>query len=360
MKTLDRYIAGIFVKNVITSIIGMAALFWFQSMFTDLYDHTHPMHQILTYHMLNLPQVIVQMSPPGILLATVLTLSGLSRTAELIACHAIGVGLRRIMGVILMIVVVVSALILVANDRILPHVFRVRTDYRYIQMEKRLDFFLDVRRDKIWYRSKNMIYNLQRFDPQLKTIHGMSIYTFDEHFNLIQVIGAEKAEHTEKGWKLRTGAVAVFPSDDAFPLIQDFDKKEVLLEETPKDFLEIEKEVDGLRLKDLYSYIQRMNNAGANTKAYEVKFHSRISQSLIPVVMCLLAVPFSIGRRREGGMAADLGFCLLMTFVYWLTYSVGLAMGSNGALPPVAAAWLSTGLFFGLAIVMIIRKHETT
>lgn len=359
MKTIDRYIAGIFSVNLIVSVLAMTLLFWFQSMFTDLYDHLHPMHQILTYHVLNVPQVMVQMAPPAVMLATVLTLSGMARSVELTACHAIGIGLQHIVTLLLVIVVLVSMLLLVMNDRILPPVFKKRTDYKYRIMQRKQDFFLDFKRDKIWYRSKNMIYNLQRFDPQSQLIHGMSIYTFDENFNLIQVVGAKKAAPSQNGgWKLLNGTIAIFPENDVFPLIQDFEHKDIVIQETPKDFQEIEKEVDGLRLKELYQYINRMKNAGADTKAFEVKFHSRISQSFIPIIMCLLAVPFSVGRRREGGIAKDLGFCLLMTLIYWLSYSISLALGTNGALPPVIAAWSCMFIFGALAIFLVLRRQE--
>src|SRR6478736_3324585 len=111
MKTLDRYIAGIFIRNLAMAVIGMSALFLFQSMFTDLYDHNFPTQQILIYHFMNLPQISVQMAPPAVLLATVLTLSGLSRTHELIACYAIGFGLKRLMTIIAGVVVLVSGTI---------------------------------------------------------------------------------------------------------------------------------------------------------------------------------------------------------------------------------------------------------
>jgi lipopolysaccharide export system permease protein len=357
MKTLDRYIAGIFVQNLILAVISMSMLFLVQQMFSDLYDHNNSITQILYYHFLSLPQIIVQMAPPAVLLATVLSLSGLARTQELVACYSIGFGLRRIMGLVLSIVLMVSCLILVMEDRILPPVYRFRTIYKWQVMDKRTDFFMDIKRDKIWYRSKNMIYNLQRFDSTSKTIIGMSVYTFDDDFNLIQVVSAEKAEFYAKGWKLLNGTVTVFAAGDPFPITKSFVEKEMAISETPKDFQEIEKEVDGLRFKDLHRYIARMKNAGADVKSYEVKFHSRISLSFIPIVMCFLAVPFSLGTRREGGLAKDLGLCLSITFFYWLFYSIGLSLGSNGALPPWLAAWLPSTIFVALAAALIARKQ---
>src|SRR6478609_4786768 len=113
MKTLDRYIAGIFSRNIVLSLFALTLLFLFQAMYTDLYSHEYPTDQILFYHFMNIPLIGVQMAPPGILLATVLTLSGLSRTNELIACYGIGYGLKRLMAIILSVVLVVACLILV-------------------------------------------------------------------------------------------------------------------------------------------------------------------------------------------------------------------------------------------------------
>lgn len=356
MRTLDRYIAEIFLKNLFFAVIAMSLLFLSQAIFPDIYDHAYPMGQIFVYHLLNLPQICIQMAPPAVLLATVLTLSGLARTHELVACYAIGFGLKRLMALILVIVLGLSCMILVVEDRILPPVFKKRTNYYWRVMKNRPDFFLGIKRDKIWYRSRNMIYNLQRFDTHLQVIHGMTVYTFDDEFNLVQVISAKKAEYEDAKWRLFQGTVTLFTPEDPFPLSTDFKEKEILIPETPKEFQEIEKEVDGLGFKGLAHYIQQMKNAGADTKSYEVKLQSRFSLSFIPVVMCFLAVPFSVGSRREGGMAKDLSLCLAITFFYWLFYSVGLSLGSNGVLLPWVAAWLPSAVFMVLAGVLIARK----
>lgn len=357
MKTLDRYLAILFIKSFVLAVIGMVSLYLFQALLGDLIERSYPSNQIIIFHLMHIPQILVQMMPPSILLATVLTLSGLARNNELIACYSIGMGLGRLMALVLSIVFIISCLILVLQDRILPPTYRKRQAYYYQEMEKKVDFYLDVKQDKIWYRSKNLIYNLQLFDARSNTIKGMSVYTFDDGFNLIQVVDAERAEYTPKGWRLMEGTVTVFSDQDPFPLTRKFKEKELMITETPRDFQEIEKEVDGLRLKELWRYVQRMKAAGADTKSYEVKFHSKISLSFIPLVMCILGVPFSVRGRREGGMAKDLGLCLGITFFYWLFYSIGLSLGTNGALPPWLAAWLPSTIFAVLAAALIARQR---
>ena len=359
MKTLDRYISATFLKNFLVSVASITFLYFFQALIGDLFDQEYPARQTLAYALMNMPMIFVQMIPPSVLMATVLTLSGLSRSNELIACYSIGVGLRRLMAVIISMVFMICCFDLVLQDRILPPVFKKRTTYYMREMKGKTDFFLDVKQDKIWYRSKNLIYNLRTFDPKERTIHGMSVYSFDENFRLMQLVDARRAVFTPNGWKLMDGTVTVFSTEDPFPLTKHFEEKELVINETPTDFQEIEKEVDGLRFKELYRYIQRIKSAGTDTKGYEVKFHSRVSLSFIPLVMCILGVPFSTRGRREGGTAKDLGLCLAVTFFYWLFYSVGLSLGTNGALPPWLAAWLPSMIFVALAATLLARQRRS-
>jgi len=357
MRTLDRYLAGIFLKNFILALIAITVLFQFQAFMSQLLEREFPAGQLIVYHMMNVPLVMVQMTAPAVMLATVLTLSGLTRTNELVAAYSIGFGLRRITALLLALVFIISCLLLIVQDRVLPPMFKKRTAYYWRDMKHRTDFYFDVKQDKIWYRSKNLIYNLQRFDAKNKTIHGMAVYDFDNQFNLTQVLDAQLAEYTPQGWKLQNGTVTVFSKEDQFPHTSHFVEKELQIPEKPKDFLEIDKEVDGLRILELKKYIEHMKAAGADTKAYEVKFHSRFSLAFIPIVMCILGVPFSIRGRREEGTAKDLTLCLVVTFFYWLFYSIGLSLGTNGAVPPWLAAWLPSVVFAGLALVLLSRRR---
>ena len=358
MKTIDRYIVALFLKNVAIAAFGLTAIYIFQQVTGMLLEEDYPVRQVLTFNLFQLPGVLVQMIPPSVLIGTVMTLSGLNRTNELTAVFSLGIGLKRIMALLLIFVFAISLGTLFLQDSVLPGLFKRRTNYYWREMKKRTDFYLDVKQNKVWYRSKNLIYNLKAFDLKTQQILGMTVYSFDERFNLVQTVESEKALFTPQGWKLLTGTVTQFMAEDPFPVNQKFNELRLQIPETPKDFQEIEKEVDGLRLVELKNYIDRNKNAGLDTKSYQVKFHSRFSLSFIPLVMCMIGIPFSVRGRREGGLAKDLGICLGITFFYWLFYSIGLSLGSNGAVPPIIAAWGPTLIFMGFALILVARQEK--
>jgi lipopolysaccharide export system permease protein len=180
VRLIARYISGIFLKNFAVSLAAIATLYFFQAVLADLIDHEFAPAQILIYHLMNLPVMLVQLTAPASLIGTVLTLGGLNRSNELVACYSIGVGLQQIVGVVLSVVFMICCFSLVVQDRILPPLYRKSTLYYWHDMKKRADFFVDFKQDKIWYRAKNLIYNLRRFDRKTETIQGMSVYTCDD------------------------------------------------------------------------------------------------------------------------------------------------------------------------------------
>lgn len=325
---------------------------------SQLFNENYPTDQILIYNTLSLAQYMVQMTPPSVLMATVITLSTLSRSNELVACYSIGIGLRQVMTVIFSIVFMICCLTLVMQDRVLPPFFKKQEVFFWHEMKNRPDFFMDFKQDKIWYRSKNFIYNLKSFDLKSNTIFGIAIYAFDEAFRLVEVIEARKAHFSENGWQLEEGTVTLFSAKDDFPMTKSFEHKDLKIDETPRDFQEIEKKVEGLRLKELNRYIDRVKATGTDVKAYRVQFHSKISLSFISLVMCLLAIPFSTRSRREGGLSKDISVCVGVTFIYWVFYSTSLSLGTKGTFNPVIAAWLPTFVFGSLAAGMVYWKWK--
>jgi lipopolysaccharide export system permease protein len=353
MQILARYLATTFFKNLALSLLGLAGLFFFQAVITQMNDYV--LSQLVIYCLYDVPKMMVMVAPPATLIATVLTFSTLSRTNELIACHSIGISLMQMLGVLLPIVFVLCCLSLVAQDRVLPVFHEKRSLYYWREIKHKQDFFLDVKQDKIWYRSNNLIYNLRTFDPKTDRIIGIGVYVFSDQFNLTEFLQAETATYNGKDWELTQGKSTHFDPDTGYPVVEPFKSHILKIKESPKDFKVIEKEVDRLRIKELIRFIDRNKKSGIDSKVFEVKLHSRFSLSFIPIIMCLLALPFSVSRTREGRLGRDLTMAMGITFFYWLSYSVCLSLGQNGTVSPILAAWLPS-IVFGLLAAVLLRR----
>jgi lipopolysaccharide export system permease protein len=152
--------------------------------------------------------------------------------------------------------------------------------------------------------------------------------------------------------------LTLFEEETGYPVTKHFNQQTMTLNETPSDFKEIEKEVETLRLKNLWRYIQRNKSAGIDTHSMEVTFWSKISMALVPLIMALLGIPFASSHQRHSSIARDISLCFFIVIVYWLLFSASLSMGKSGWVPPFWAAWMPNFLFFGFGIFMVLRTKR--
>ena len=247
----------------------------------------------------------------------------------------------------------------VVTDRIIPPLAKARTHFYRTEILKKPDLQTDIKQNKVWYRSKNLIYNLRSFDPKTSEISGLSIYTFDDNFDLVQQIEATKANYENGKWILRNGLLTLFEENTGYPITRHFERQSMRLNESPTDFKEIEKEVETLRLKNLWKYIQRNKSAGIDTHTYEVTFWSKISMALVPLIMALLGIPFASKHQRHSSLARDISLCFFIVVVYWLLFSASLSMGKTGWIHPFWAAWVPNFLFFAFGVFMVLDRKST-
>jgi lipopolysaccharide export system permease protein len=357
VSILDRYIAREFWKGFFSALATFLVLYQGADTLRQNMREEIPAAYALQFALYQLPETFVLLVPAACLMGTLICLSGFARRSELTAMFASGISLARISFVILSLVFMICCASFVVTDRIIPPLNKAREHFYRTEILKKPDLQTDIKHSKIWYRSRNFIYNIRTFDPKKNQIFGISIYTLDSAFQLVQQIEANRAEYSDGKWILKDGLATIFDGRPAFPLTQKFKQQTITLTETPDDFKEIEKEVETLRLKFLWKFIQRNKDAGIDTHGYEVTFWSKISMSLVPLVLTILGIPFSTQHHRQSSIARDASICFGVVVLYWLIFSMALSMGKSGVMPPVIAAWAPSLLFF-LAGIYLVRRGK--
>lgn len=359
MSILDRYIAREFWKGLFASLITFLVLYLGGDTVRQGMRDDVPAAYALQFTLYQLPDVIVLLLPAACLMGTLISLSGFARRNELTAMFASGVSLARISFVLLSLVFMLCCVSFVVTDRIIPPLAKIRSHFLRTVIQGKPDLQTDIKQNKIWYRSRNLIYNLRSFDPRRSEISGLSIYTFSDNFDLVQQIEAATANYQGGKWVLSNGLLTLFEENTGYPVTRHFERQTVTLSESPADFQEIEKEVEALRLKNLWRYIQRNKSAGIDVHVYEVTFWAKISMALVPLIMALLGIPFASRHHRHSSVARDISLCFFIVVIYWLFFSAFLSMGKAGRVPPFWAAWTPNLLFFAFGIFMVLRTKRT-
>jgi lipopolysaccharide export system permease protein len=313
---------------------------------------------LLKYYGYSLPGIMYQMIPVGCLVATVFTLSSLNKTQELTALFSLGMSLARVSAPMLSWIAIISVFSFWLGDRILPEFTKKKNYIYYVDLKKRPGLYSTVNKNKIWYRSKNTLFNIQTLNTEDKTASGMTLYFFDNNWSLIQLIKAKTVVLEKTKWRLQQGTVTLFSSDFDFPVTQKFQKKDIVMGEDVSDLEESATTGDVMSLGQLRKFIKKNKEAGLDTLRYEVDFHGKYGFAFAAFVMSLLAIPFSVNRQRSGGAFVGVGICLGLAFMYWLFYSSSITMGKHGLIPPILAAWGANAVGVAFSFFLLIRLKK--
>lgn len=358
MNRIDRYISGLFLT------FFFASLLVFTTIFTAV-DALGMMGQFksatgeawIAYYAVVIPETLYRMAPVASLLGGVFTLGILNRNNELIALFASGMSLTRVCLSMLVWVVGICAVVFVSGDRILPQ-FAKQKNYIYFRdIKHNPSLYSTVKTNKIWYRSKDAIFYIKTLNEKAKKAQGLTLYYFDESWNLIQMITAREVDLKDSTWKLHDGSVTLFAKESSFPLTSDFKMKTIVMTEDAKDLSASGNTSDVLTLSELTDFIQKNKEAGLDTLRYEVDYHSKFGFSLAPLIMLLLGIPFSVVKGRGGGLMRGVAVSLGLVFAYWIFYSSTLTLGNYGYLAPVLSAWIPNFVMATLAFLLIRRVH---
>jgi lipopolysaccharide export system permease protein len=358
VSILDRYIAKEFWKGLLAAMATFLVLYLGGDTVRQGIKEDIPPAYALQFTLYQLPEVLVLLLAPACLMGTLICLSGLARRNELTAMFASGVSLARISFVLMSLVFMLCCASFIVTDRVIPPLAKAKAHFYRTVIQGKPDLQTDIKQNKIWYRSRNLIYNLRTFDPRKNRISGISIYTFNDRFDLIQQLEATTADYVDGKWVLQDGLLTLFDESNGHPLTKHFETQAITLNESPLDFQEIEKEVETLRLKNLWRYIQRNKDAGIDSHSFETTFWSKISMALVPLIMALLGIPFATQHHRSSSLARDVSLCFFIVLVYWLLFSGALSMGKSGWIPPFWAAWAPNFLFFAFGVFMIVRTRR--
>ncbi len=358
MNLLDRYIASEFWRSFFHALIALLTLFiGVSSLRQGIKKEILPIHA-LQYTLYEVPEVLVLLLPVACLIGAFLSLSAMARRGEIVALFASSVSLLRICLVLLCLAAILSCFSLIITDRVIPPVTKSKNHFQRTVIEKKTSLQTNITRSGIWYKSKNIIYNLGVFHPEGNKIEDLTTYTFNQKFNLVEKVNARVARYKDGHWELTDGRITRFEGVLATPVTTTFKEKAFFLKETPEDFKSIEKEVQTLRLKYLWQFILHNRSAGINTAPQEMLFWSKINLALLPLIMTLIAIPICAQHQRKPNSAKSLTVCLLLMVAYWVFYSFSSSLGRSATLSPLISIFLPTIVFALLGIAMVVKKEK--
>lgn len=357
MNRIDRYTSKLFLGYFVGGLLIFVTIFTAVDAMSTLVSYKDiALGALLEYYSYMAPEIVLKMLPIACLLGVILTLSSMNKANELVALFSSGMSLFRICIPMLIGVVLISYLGFMFGDRVMPTMTKKKNFIFYNDIKRKPNMYSIVKTDRIWYRSKNSIFNIKTLSPDGSKAEGLTLYSFSDDWDLLQMLTAKHVTMLAQNWSLQNGSVTIFSQDSSFPLTSDFKTKVIVMTEDSKDLQSSGQTSDTLTQSELKHFIDKNKAAGLDTVAYEVDYSAKYSFAFAGLVMCLLGIPFSVGRARSGGTMLNVGISIGLVFGYYVLYSSGITLGQHGSLPPFLAAWAPNIVMTALAFFFLWKS----
>lgn len=360
MKILDRYLLREFLLPFGFCLLIFILLYWVIDIFSHLDDFIKnhvPLSTLAQYYLAGIPVVLVQSSPLASLIGAVTCLGRLNKSNELIILRSSGLSWIRISFPIVATGIAITVLTLFLNDSLIPQAMFVTQTIKEENLEKNPSVPQTIVEDVALYGTKNRMFYAKRYDPNQKTLYDLIIFIDDERHHPMAKISAERAEWIVKNkWKLFSCvAYQLGPQDEIVEKPIYYEERTMDLDESPQNFQGKELQIGFMAYQQLESYIERIAVAGENvTRRLLVELYSRVSFPFANLVLILIGIPFAVlPFQTKGGIWAGIGFCVVVSILFYGTYSLFIAFGKAGFLPPWLSAWGANLLFAGTGVVIL-------
>jgi len=352
MNVIDRYIAKIVLSAiliVILAILSLDSFINFIRVSNNIGQGSFDIYSAFHYILFSIPSRIYLIFPFAVPIGSMMGLSYLNGSSELIAMRSAGISTFRIIFSVLKLGIILSLFSFLIGEYVAPITDKIAQREKNIAIYNNLT--LDIKKE-VWVRDKNTYTNIRAVLAD-KSLAGISIYTFNENGTMEHSMYGEKAIHNGNEWVLSNVKKTIFANERL--IIKEYPQ---LKWQTPfnLDLVDIiTSELSNLSISDLYQFAKYLDKNAINSQSYYLQFWQKITAPFTLLVILLFTFPFSISNTRTGKM----GEKLLIGIVIGLVFNMTNKISAEFALLFDFSAFLSATFLSFITLIaslILIRK----
>lgn len=360
MKILVRHL----FMNLLIPLLYLLLVFTLLFVIADLMENAYkflgaetPSMVMIRYFGLRLPSLVIFIVPVCLLLATLYSLSMLTRHNEIVAMRASGISIYRIVRPYLFMGFICFCFTAIVNEVTGPrHAYRADQILLQQKMESDEVFF-----EKIPFENPTARHSwyIESFDTRTYTMRGITLRQLREDGSDEIKITARKGQWLDNRWWFEDGAIQRYnKNNDPVGTAEPFLTREMRnLPEIPEDFMGEAKPAEYQSSLELRKYIATHQFLSPETlNKYEVDFHHKLTMPFICIIATLIGIPVGAHTGRKGALAG----ILLAIGSFFGFYALQFTMeyfAKQMILAPWAGAWTAVIVFSVIGAVEIHRMR---
>lgn len=360
--TLFFYIFRSYIKYV----IGIMALTTFMFI---LFDFIHKSTKylaryqpetphLISYYFYQIPNMLIQGLPIASLLSSVVTMVLLSRTNEITAMRAVGMGPLRIGAPIAFGGILLCFFSFLLGEYVLPHTAKKMHYIQNVLIEKRKEF--GNTGGTRWVRDGKILVNFRNFDAKKKTLSQVRVIHTGKSFRPKRTMEAERGIFIgeRKEWRLSKVKILYFWPNGTLSYTEFRDSYVIKIPIEPSNMTKEQRLPNEMSSEELGEIIQIGELSGSDVLNYKVDKQVKIAFHFASFVVCLIGLKFGYKSERSMETAKSILLAIAIGVSYWFILNAGRALGKRGTLPPFFAAWMANMIIFAISWYSIMKTRR--
>ena len=360
MKILARHL----FKNLLSPLLYLLILFMLLFIIGDLMDNASDFLSsgasplmMLHYYSLQLPSMIIFIVPICLLLATLYSLSQLTRHCEIIAMRASGISIYHIVRPYMLMGFCCFAFTAVVNEYTGP-----KYAYRAHQLIKaQTEASDDVYFEHIPYENPAIGHSwyIESFDTRTFTMQGITLRKRRDDGSDRVKYKAKKGFWLDGRWWFEEVTIQKFDENNNLEgLAESVQTMEMRhLPEIPEDFMGEAKSAEHQSSLELWKYIQTHQFLSPETLTkYEVDFHHKLTMPFICLIATIIGIPVGAHTGRKGAFSGIM-MAIGMFFGFYALQFTMEYLAKQMVILPWIGAWTAIIVFYLLGSVLIYRMR---
>ena len=362
-QLLDRLILSDLTRFFVYILVGFSALILIITLFQLLDYITRNNTEwtvVANYLLFLLPWIVNSIAPMAALVAVMVTFGILHKTSQVVALKASGQSIFRLAAPALLASLLLSAVVFLNQDYILPFTNRRQNNLRYLIRKGQEPPQTFYQTSNKWiFGSESRIFNYAYFTPTTNTFARLNVLDLSrEPFSIRRRLYARRAswDNATQEWVLEKGWERRFEGDRPIAF-EPFAERRVSLAEHPEYFKKETIGSSSMTLGELRRAIADLSHSGFDVLDLRIALQSKIAFPLTCLVMVLVGLPFSFSVGKRGALYG-VAIGIAIGLAYWGLTGLFEQMGRYEMLPPMLAAW-GPNLLFGAGGLYLFLTSRT-
>lgn len=352
MRLLDRYIGRSVVVHSLVVLAVLLSLYFFTFFVSEL-DNVgqgrYGLLQAFAYTVMLLPRQAYEIFPMVALMGSMLGLGALANNSELTVIRAAGVSVRRVLGSVVKVGMVLVLAVVILGEGASPWLEKRAREWR---AELRGMNIAVLDEGGLWARDGNTFFQIRAI-PATGVASDITLYRLDEAFRVNEIVVARRATYEGQEWLLQDVQTSRFGDEGIVSSHLDTLAWKSSL--TPEVVGLVSIPPENLSIWDLTGYIRYLRDNDLDSGPYELSFWIRIMTPLATAGMVLLSVPFIFGSMRSVAVGRRVTVGALIGIGFYLFNAIFSRLGLVFSLPPMFSAALPTIIVYIAWAVMMRR-----